>query len=479
LVADGNATVVQDATDSTGWCIPFTAIEEKKAGDRRRFILWPREQNAAAYAAGFAPDVDLEHVSAYLDAAQHVCGVTRDLEVGFWQVPIPQAARRALRFKDREGTVYEPTRLPMGHCAAVDIMQLITSVIANDPTVVVPAHAVLGTPHVWVDGIRFAGSRANVARWIAAADETAKAVKATWKEMPEITTQYDFIGVDWDHERHTVVTSAKTLDKIRVQPTATALELEQLVGRLLFASGVSRTPLAPYYFAIKWSKRITNKLNRGEMHPHDNVSVPPGTLAQFKRWAATVRRPLEIITSTGLRGDFTLFTDASDYGWGAVLFNDGTAEIAVAGAQWSPAEKKEDISERELRAVTLATDRFRASLENAASVKLKIDNTSVLSCVVRGVPRAERLAQKAADVTRSLKLLNCAITAEYVRSADNLADEPSRGAEIDNSKVRELQQQQQHQRNSNNNNDKKHQEKPLRYARRGQKRTCGGERATA
>jgi hypothetical protein len=465
LVQDGNAVRVADPSDSTGWCIPFSVIEEKSSGDRRRFILWPREQNAAAYAAGFDPDVNLEHVSAYLDAAQYSCGVTRDLEVGFWQVPIPQAARRALRFMDKDGAVYEPTRLPMGHCAAVDIMQLVTSVIANDPTVVKPQFAVRGTPHVWVDGIRFAGSQENVERWIAAADATAAAVNATWKETPPISKRYDFIGVDWDHEQHTVVTLDKTLAKIAVRPEVTALELEQLLGRLLFASGVSRTPLAPFYYAIKWTKRVTNKINRGELSIHTKVGIPAGTLAQFKRWAASVRRPLHIVASARLQGDFTLFTDASDFGWGAVLFNDGTAEISVAGAKWSATEKKEDISERELRAVTLATDHFRPKLQNAASVKLRIDNTSVLSCVVRGVPRAERLARKAAEMTQSLKLLHGAVTAQYIQSDANPADEPSRGAEVKTDKLGSGGGSSVNNNNNNNNSNNKSLQQGTEFSR--------------
>ena len=436
LVADGNAAKVADFSDTTGWCTPFTVIEEKPAGARRRLILWPREQNVAAYAAGFQPDVDLDHVSEYLDAVRFEYGGTRDLEVGFWQVPITTTARRALRFRDMDGNVYEPTRLPMGHCAAVDVMQLITRVIANDPIVCTPQFAMLfGNPHVWVDGIRFAGTKKHVLRHLEAADRTAQEVGATWKEVTEPEQRYDFIGVAWDHRLHTVITADKTLGKIAVSDKTTAQDLEQLVGRLIFAAGVSRAPLAQFYFALKWARRISNKLNRGLFTPEAAITLPPAVALQLKQWTAAIRRPLTITQRTASKSPVTLFTDASDAGWGAVLVNDETAEFASAGAMWSKEDAATDISVRELRAVALAIDVFRAKLSTASRLHLKIDNTSVLSAVRRGVPRADGLAHLTATTAKQLAAMDLPISASYVSSGRNAADEPSRGAPVDPAKA--------------------------------------------
>jgi hypothetical protein len=256
--------------------------------------------------------------------------------------------------------------------------------------------------------------------------------------------------VDWDHEKHTVITAEKTLKKIVVRDKPSAVELEQLVGRLLFASGVSRTPLAPYYFALKWAKRYSSKLNAGTIHPHDVVPIKAGILKLLKRWSAAVRQPRLILKRPQLKHAYTLYTDASDKGWGAVLINDDTSAVSVTGAAWSPSEAKTDISVRELSAVSLAVTNFCEKLRAAKTIALRIDNTSVLSCVIRGIPRAEGLVAKTAEVANSLKLLDGAVTASYVKSKSNLADEPSRGAP-----VRDVDRHQQQEG------------KALRYARRG------------
>jgi hypothetical protein len=294
-----------------------------------------------------------------------------------------------------------------------------------------PAFAVLhGNPHVWVDGVRFAGTREHVLKCVQAADASAEAVGATWKATPAPERHYEFIGVQFNHEAHTVVTAAKTLKKISVRPHMTALDIEQLVGRLIFASGVSRIPLADFYFALKWAKRLSNKLNRGLLKPSATINLPAGTASQLRRWSAAVRVPLTITTRRSLTSAFSLYTDASNFGWGAVLINDDTAEHFAIGESWAPADAQRDISEREMLAVTRAVSMLTEKLQEAKSLALRIDNTSVLSAVRRGVPRADRLASLTSDAAETLRILPGAVTVAFVKSADNFADGPSRGPPV-------------------------------------------------
>jgi hypothetical protein len=111
--------------------------------------------------------------------------------------------------------------------------------------------------HVWVDGLRYAGSRQQVNDALARADARAKTVGATWKVATEAEQKYDFIGVAWDHAAHTVRVADKTAAKIRAVSIEklSIVELGQLVGRLIFAAGVTRTPLARFYFAMKGAAR--------------------------------------------------------------------------------------------------------------------------------------------------------------------------------------------------------------------------------
>jgi hypothetical protein len=71
------------------------AIEGKSSGDRRRFILWPRGQNAAAT---LPVSIRCELGARFSAPGRRPasCGVTRDLEVG------------PPRFVGKDGAAYEP-----------------------------------------------------------------------------------------------------------------------------------------------------------------------------------------------------------------------------------------------------------------------------------------------------------------------------------------------------------------------------------
>jgi hypothetical protein len=432
LVADGNAVEVSNVSGTRGWCFPFTVIEAKPDGMRRRFILWPREQNARLYAAGFKSAVDLEHVSAYLDAVQHECGVTRDLKVGFWQCPLPEPARACLRFRDLDGNVYEPTRLPMGHCCAVDIMQLVTQVIAGDKTVCQPKFSEPKlVPHVWVDGLRLAGSRHDVIEAVARADARAAELGATWKERPAVATRYEFIGVDWNHDAHTVVVAPKTAEKIAAvnlasRPSATAVE--QLIGRLIYASGAVRLPLAPYYFTLKWARRLSGRLTAGTLSANDLVEIPSHARKQLADWRTAVNQPLRIVARTPLRDDLTLFTDASEAGWGAVLVGSGSV-LGSIGGRWTPSEAVQHINALELHALRRGLDAFAHTIRDARCLHVRVDNTTTLYTMRRGTSRSADLASIVALAQTSLRGLDIPTDVAYIRSAENPADAPSRGRE--------------------------------------------------
>jgi hypothetical protein len=80
LVADGILEpVAVEAAPACGWCTPFCVVEQRGDKLRRRFILWTESQNESVYRAGFESQVDLHHVSQYLDAVRHDTAATFDL----------------------------------------------------------------------------------------------------------------------------------------------------------------------------------------------------------------------------------------------------------------------------------------------------------------------------------------------------------------------------------------------------------------
>ena len=110
---------------------PFTTVEVRDSGPRRRFICWPEAHNAALKGVYHA-DVPIEQSSSYLPKLETSGAVKRDLRCGFCQIPLPKLSRPYYRFIF-EDKVYQMTRVPMGHMCAPEVQQILTSVLAGQP----------------------------------------------------------------------------------------------------------------------------------------------------------------------------------------------------------------------------------------------------------------------------------------------------------------------------------------------------------
>ena len=113
-----------------GSIVPFTTVEQREDGFRRRFICWPSDHNAALQY-DYTPKVPISQPVSYVDALRHQQALKRDLKCSFFQVQLPPNARSYYRFAYQD-RVYELNRMPMGHVCAPEIQQTITSVLAGD-----------------------------------------------------------------------------------------------------------------------------------------------------------------------------------------------------------------------------------------------------------------------------------------------------------------------------------------------------------
>ncbi|RNE98489.1 target of rapamycin (TOR) kinase 1 [Trypanosoma cruzi] len=160
------AGIIEDASSTTsgGWIISFSVVEEKTTGLRRRWIAWPRDKNRddPCEANGH-----LSHIFHYLPPVLAEAVSCLDLKSSFI-VSLPRETRHLFRCHVEEGTLVELTRLPMGHKAGPEILQItITSAIAGVTTV---AHALRAAPplvrvDVWIDNIRIAGPKSDATLW--------------------------------------------------------------------------------------------------------------------------------------------------------------------------------------------------------------------------------------------------------------------------------------------------------------------------
>ncbi|ORC85957.1 uncharacterized protein TM35_000311430 [Trypanosoma theileri] len=79
---------------TAGWVVPFTVVEGKPSGQRRRFIALPRENNTQDY---YEADVPLGRISRYLDVVCDETATLFDLKASFFQVALPENMRANFR----------------------------------------------------------------------------------------------------------------------------------------------------------------------------------------------------------------------------------------------------------------------------------------------------------------------------------------------------------------------------------------------
>ncbi|EKG00945.1 protein tyrosine phosphatase, putative [Trypanosoma cruzi] len=195
------AGIIEDASSTItgGWIIPFSVVEEKTTG-LRRWIAWPRGKKRDDHYEANAPPL---HISHYLSPVMAEAVSCLDLKSSFFQVSLPRDTRHLFRCRVEDGTLVGLTRLPMGHKAGPEILQItITSAIAVVTTVVHPLWAAPPSVRVdlWIDNMRIAGSKSDATLWEAQALRNTDSCHASMGEDRESgATQYTFLGVQFDH----------------------------------------------------------------------------------------------------------------------------------------------------------------------------------------------------------------------------------------------------------------------------------------
>ena len=452
LVRDGVARPVTTRdlrmTSTKGSVSAFVVVEDKLdettgvIAHRRRVIHHPKAQNEALDGV-YKARLPIGHISQYLPVVENDYAATLDLKCGFWQMPLTCRASAWYRFRDAEGNLYEMCRVMMGHVAAVELMQLLAGVVFGDPRVVQEQHAApAATTDIWIDGVIYTGSREAVNDSVKQAREAAAALKATIKNEPTVDDvagqQVTFIGVDWNFSEHTVKLGTKTLRKLpgKMPSSLTAQEVEQLIGRLIFAAGLLQTPLAEFYFTMKWAKRVCSKINSGEYRLETVVDLPQCLSKELPRWLQLARRTHRprVIKKNSVSP--ILFADATPDDYGAVLVM-ATGQVFVSGAKFDRRDGLDPIiAVREAQAILYAMQDFQELLRPCRSVDVRCDNTTAEQSLRKGNSKCADIARVVRDILRRSVDLHINIEVSRVGTKENPADEPSRGLELNFEKLR-------------------------------------------
>lgn len=130
-----------------------------------------------------------------------------------------------------------------------------------------------------------------------------------------------------------------------------------------------------------------------------------------------------------------MWTDASDFAWGARLYrgnlavvnaeNPGEVAGPTAHGQLSAEHRKDSITVNELRAVIWSLEAFLPQLKGC-SVRMMQDNQAVMFCVRKLSSKNPKLLRLIRRFWALCDLHSIRVEMDYVRSAANPADAPSR-----------------------------------------------------
>jgi hypothetical protein len=238
--------------------------------------------------------------------------------------------------------------------------------------------------------------------------------------------------------RKTVEKLKRFRKQVRSIPTVmTWRDLLAMMGVIMNAAGIMCYSMMtrPLYYALKFLRTKCREFQDKDVNEalRTEVTMWPSVQPYFLQ---LLDRLIRNDTSTyDLRTPSRrcwMYTDASRWGWGAVLFSpDG---IHIFGEQW----KKEDVWRRgaevsinllELMAVQRAVTHFSPILRDSF-VEIYIDNTTALAVVSRFRTRTFSFVHVIERIERTLQKDRIRASCQYVHTSENLADGPSRGRTV-------------------------------------------------
>ena len=407
------------------WIVTASAKSVGEAAKkRRRFLLWTRLFNEFhnEYKAEMSLLTPEEVIAQVLsgEATSDWASVCFDIKSAFFQHLIPDSFRKWCTFMV-DGRRYVFNRLPMGSCISPEIQQRITDFLAKTAAV----DGVFVVVHI--DNIRFYGKPDDVRKSMSNFLEVCEAYNVTLNE-PEFGNG-DFLGMEFDYTARTVRLTQRFVKKlldIDYEHLPSTLEgVQSLFGKLFFAAGVLRLPLYEYYYAIKFYRKLCRTHQVGD----ERITWWASAAMEVIDWCrAAIKNPVRRHDAPLSETRWTLYTDASDIGYGLVLFGPDGQAYATGDTwartefrPWKDAEWLPHINQREVLGVEVGERWLQLLGIRKEDVDLRVDNMT---------------ARKSANSDRSNHFwINEVISrmgrgrwrsVEFVKSAMNWADWPSR-----------------------------------------------------
>ncbi len=380
--------LVEPTDAPLAFCNGFVRTEEREEGDRLRPLLEPVINDIIDELAKIDPRFDVSTKYATKDEIRsHVyhseCAAQFDFAAWYDQIEIAKAIRKFFSVDTVYG-IYVLACLAMGFKPSCRVAQAFTNVIREVKAKVFSDSC--------VDNVAFMGSREEV---IAAAQEfiqRADTVGAQIKDRTiRLTTEYDFLGEHYNHERKTRCLTEKVRAKaqyvvevLREKRSLTTKQLQAIYGLLIYAAGTLRITLARFHWALRFMAVFGGT---DAKHLHD---IPAGVRIELARWSqeAATNTPVPVWTPEQTP-EYVIYTDASATGWGAWSYSRGGNAMSIS-QPWTESDATIWNLDSSVSAEPLAVQKAVAALVPSTAKKVVIytDHLPLVYAKQRTVGRA-------------------------------------------------------------------------------------------
>jgi hypothetical protein len=326
----------------SAWSSPIVIVRKKGGG--YRFCIDFRKLNTASEKDAYP----LPHITATLDklrGAKYLS--TLDLKQGYWQIPLSPKSRPPTAFTVPGRGLFQFTVMPFGlHSAPATFQRLLDQVVGPDlePRVLVYLDDIIVTSQTFDEHLELLK---EVFRRLRSAKLRVNPDKCNF-----CRDQLRYLGHIVDQEG--IRTDPDKVSAIAGWPTPTTV---RRVRQFLGVASWYRRFIANFSTLAAPLTALTRKTARWEWGPSEQRA--------FQR-LKTALTTAPVLACPNFQEPFTLQTDASSHGLGAVLTQHqegGEKVIAYASRTLNPAERNYSATELECLAVVWGIRRMRDYLE--------------------------------------------------------------------------------------------------------------------
>ena len=431
MIGSGIIEEVSEFSHGTSQSFCRLTSTNERGKNRRRVLIEPRDLNKVVknnrHLVGKTSLPTVEEIQDFSSAGTEVEAI--DFRSFYYQIQLHESVRRYYRIRvgDR---LFQCCVLPMGACHSCFIAQMLSCAIA------------LELRQQWTGEEGYEKYPVATATYIDNIFFFLNEQQASWRSLEissataeigthERGTRMTILGQIIDLEEKTVSLTEKTREKIATLPANpdhqwSARTIFRCFGVMFFAASVLHLPLCQHFWALRILAKTCREFISGRTDIEDIVTLDHwerlairGLIEHAKKWKTT-----SLFSLAGEKKKKYVFTDASNYGSGAVIFeNDKTTVVSEEGASgWLDWHINVKEAEALYRAISLLSEE-----STGCDVYILSDSKVVVGALLKGHSLSQELNRSIEKIMAIAGRKKFSLFIKWIPSRLNLADGPSRG----------------------------------------------------